>query len=302
MIFFYFNKIKELTLLARRDIINLQKSPKVELRLELRLELQKRRSSMIGLAYILDLEKITVAELSNTIDIDVSLIYRWIKGTKSIPQKRIIQLHRMFPIYPAEYIGAELSESDKVYLANIKFENNIADITAATPLLEMKKAIKEMKLEQQRIIDETQTIVDIKSYDDMRDEDKVSPNVLLTMLSMVAQEQSLFSHDYKALNNLEKLRKVQNNDSSSFFLISVVLSALCCVFGIEDNIDNIVFTPSFKIRQKDIGFSNELIQSHIDVITERRNDIIAFFKNIIDECNKEDAAKAATENLINNNQ
>lgn len=257
---------------------------------------------MKGIAYILKLEGITVNELANYIDVAPSLVYRWFNGKKPLPQKRLIQLTRMFPAYPEKYFDAELSDADKVYLDNVKYELNIADQEAESPLIEMRKAIKHQVFEQQKIIDEINTILDIKTYDDISDVENVSQHILLTMLAMISQEQSLLTHDYDVLNKLEKMRKEKGRNgkpSSSLLLISVVLSALCEAFGINDNIDSFVFTPSMQIMDNS---SRKLIKSHIDAINERRNDLIAFLKNIIDECNEEDAAKAAIEYLFNKSQ
>lgn len=243
---------------------------------------------MKGLQYILEIEGVSVNELASRIDVAPSLIYRWLNGKKPFPRKRLIQITRMFPAYPENIFDIEVSEADKIYLNNIKYELNIADKEAVTPLIKMKKAIKQQAFEQQQVLDEIQNILDIKSYDDMEGE-KISQHVVLTLLSIISQEQSLLTHDYDCLNKLEKMREDQiNNRSSALLLITVVMSALCEAFGIEDKIENFVFTPSMKIMDNS---SDQLIQSHIEAINERRNDLIAIFKNMIDECNENDAAK-----------
>lgn len=257
---------------------------------------------MKGLSYILKLEGITVNELANCIDVAPSLVYRWLNGKKNLPDKRLIQITKMFPAYPKKFFDAELSEADKVYLENVKYELNIADKEAESPLINMKKAIKQQVFEQQKVIDEINTILDIKDYDDMSEEEKISQYVLLTLLSIISQEQSLLTHDYAVLNKLEKMRKEKergNNHSSSLLLITVVMSAMCEAFGINDNIESFVFTPSMKIMNNS---SDALIKSHIETINERRNDLIAIFKDIISECNENDAAIAAIEKMNNRNQ
>lgn len=255
---------------------------------------------MKGLSYILKLEGITVNEFANYIDVAPSLVYRWLNGKKPLPEKRLKQITNMFPAYPEKYFDTELSDADKVYLDNLKYELNIADKEAESPLIDMKKALKQQVFEQQQVIDEINSILDIKTYNDMSDVENVSQHILLTMLAMVSQEQSLLTHDYDALNKLEKMRKEQiNNRSSALFLITVVMSALCEAFGIKDKIESFVFTPSMKIMDNS---PDNMIQDHIDIISERRNDLITIFRNIIDECNENDAAKETINKLLNGNK
>lgn len=251
---------------------------------------------MKGLQYILEIEGVSVNELASRIDVAPSLIYRWLNGKKPMPEKRLIQITRMFPAYPKGMFDVEVSESDKVYLNNIKYELNIADKAAITPLLKMKKAIKQQVFEQQQVVDEINNILDIKSYDDMDGEEKMSQHVLLTLLSVISQEQSLLTHDYDCLNKLEKMREDQiNNQSSALLLITIVMSALCEAFGIEDKIESYVFTPSMQIMDNS---PDQLVKSHIETINERRDDLISIFKGIIEECNDNDAAKAVINKLI----
>jgi transcriptional regulator with XRE-family HTH domain len=257
---------------------------------------------MKGIAYILELEKWSVYDLAKEIGVSPSVLYRWLNGKKAIPHNRVEQLSRMFPIYPSQYIEAELSESDKVFLRNRKYEDEVASKEAESPLLDMKRGIKAQVLEQQKVFDDIKTILNVESIDDMDDEDKVSKNVLLAILSAVSEEQSKLTYDYKTLNKLEKMRVnsvQQGKRSSALLLISVTLAALCRAFDIEDSIEDLVYTPSFNVNFQHNDESDALLKSHIDTIKERRDNLESLFRSIIDDCNMNEAAMAALMQLEN---
>lgn len=109
---------------------------------------------MIGLSYILELENISVNELSAKIDVDKSLIYRWIKGAKKFPEKRIAQLAELFPIYGCDYFSKELDEIDKLTLDNIKIDNQIHTLSADDPLklVQERKRLQNEKLKNESLI------------------------------------------------------------------------------------------------------------------------------------------------------
>lgn len=115
---------------------------------------------MIGLTYILELENISVNELSAKIDVDISLIYRWIKGTKSIPEKRICQLHELFPAYGRDFFSKELDEVDKLTLNNIKIDNQIRTLCGDNTLaaVQERKKLQNEILKNEALIDQQRVI------------------------------------------------------------------------------------------------------------------------------------------------
>lgn len=115
---------------------------------------------MKGLSFILELENVSVAELSSKIDVAASLIYRWIKGTKSIPEKRISQLSEMFPAYGTEYYEKELDEIDKLTLENKKKENQIRNLSGNDPLelIQQRKRLQNEIYKNETLIDQQKLI------------------------------------------------------------------------------------------------------------------------------------------------
>ena len=118
---------------------------------------------MIGLTYILELENISVNELSAKIDVDISLIYRWIKGTKKIPEKRIAQLAELFPTYGCDYFSKQLDEIDKLRLDNIKIDNQIRNLSIDDPLklVQERKRLQNAQLKNESLIEQQRVIEDM---------------------------------------------------------------------------------------------------------------------------------------------
>lgn len=115
---------------------------------------------MTGLKLIIELDNVPMPELSERIGVDKSLIYRWMKGTKTIPEQRIWQLHELFPYCPVDYISKELTQLDEMDITykhlletieQLKTSDNLGSNTLIKKL-ELQAEFSEYLIYKQKII------------------------------------------------------------------------------------------------------------------------------------------------------
>lgn len=191
---------------------------------------------MIGMKYILTLEKITNVECAKRMGVVTSLVSSWTNGKKKIPDARIIQFHKLFPIYPKEYISKELTEAEQVSLHNIKYKQDAIDSQADAAFIRINDIISHRMQERQAVVSEIRELLNVSEISQIIDGKIISKAILIKLFDAVSTENQIYLHDYKALNSLEQERKGALNTPPSM-LISIVLSALCMAYGIDDDID-----------------------------------------------------------------
>ena len=127
---------------------------------------------MIGLEYIIKIEKATTAALAKLLNVTAPTITQWLKRNRNIPADRLEQLHEIFPIYPIEYFQKTIDEQDALKLQNFRISHYIAALQDKDDIesIRTKNALKEKReynnnlVMQQRIISQTKMIFE-KSYE-----------------------------------------------------------------------------------------------------------------------------------------
>lgn len=127
---------------------------------------------MIGLEYIIKIEKETTAALAKLLNVTAPTITQWLKKNRNIPADRLEQLHEIFPIYPIEYFQKTIDEQDALKLQNFRISHYIAALQDKDDIesIRTKNALKEKReynnnlVMQQRIISQTKMIFE-KSYE-----------------------------------------------------------------------------------------------------------------------------------------
>lgn len=127
---------------------------------------------MIGLEYIIKIEKETTAALAKLLNVTAPTITQWLKKNRNIPTDRLEQLHEIFPIYPIEYFQKTIDEQDALKLQNFRISHYIAALQDKDDIesIRTKNALKEKReynnnlAMQQRIISQTKMIFE-KSYE-----------------------------------------------------------------------------------------------------------------------------------------
>ena len=127
---------------------------------------------MIGLEYILKIEKMSTAALAQKLNVTAPTITQWEKKNRNIPTERLEQLHQIFPVYPIEYFQKTIDEQDALKLQNFMISHYIAILQDKDDIesIRTKNALKEKRgynnnlAVQQRIISQTKMIFE-KSYE-----------------------------------------------------------------------------------------------------------------------------------------
>lgn len=75
---------------------------------------------MIGLAYIMELEKISNKELAEKLGVKPPVVSYWLNLKNPIPAERLEQLSNLYPYYSTHYFTETITEKDKLTLENAK--------------------------------------------------------------------------------------------------------------------------------------------------------------------------------------
>ena len=241
---------------------------------------------MIGLQYILELEEMTAAELSEKIGVSFSLVYRWLNGKKAIPKQRVIQIHsKVLPEYPEELIDKEITEADKTILTNIRLSRT------ATSDYKIKKLVQ-LENNYSNKVRETLAniagILSISNNTNLLRNQRMNANIYMLMLANVLGEQTTVLNDFNALYSLE----ADKRQRSASILVSLVLSALCTALGHGGYIDDIICAEPLRVVLSTDGANTGTFDKEIhDQLTNT-------FKGIIERYDKRDKILEALNNKI----
>lgn len=127
---------------------------------------------MIGLTYIMKIEKITTTHLASLIGITQPTVTQWEKKIRPIPPERLNQLHEIFPYYPLSLFGKDIDERDMITLQNSLLSHHIDLLQEKDDIqsLKMRKALINKReynkhlIEQQVIVAKIQNVFK-ESYD-----------------------------------------------------------------------------------------------------------------------------------------
>lgn len=127
---------------------------------------------MIGLEYILKIEKMTTTALAQKLDVTAPTVTQWLKKSRNIPSDRIEQLKEAFPMYPMPYFQKTIDEKDALELQNYRINYYIHVLQDKDDLesIKTKNALKEKReynnslIVQQRVISQIKMIFE-KSYE-----------------------------------------------------------------------------------------------------------------------------------------
>lgn len=121
---------------------------------------------MIGLEYILKIEKMSTAALAQRLKVTPPTITQWVKQNRTIPTERIGQLHGVFPAYPMQYFQKVINEQDAIelqnymidyYLDTLKDKDDIESIRTKN-ILARKREYNDNLIMQQRVITQLKTV------------------------------------------------------------------------------------------------------------------------------------------------
>ena len=259
---------------------------------------------MIGLAYILQLENMTSSALAEKIGVTRSLVTQWVNGRKPIPDNRLIEINRIFPLYPAHYIRRPLSEADVENLKALKSDNERVrtERRESKGFKSLENLINEQIVEQQSIVDEVSKILNISEYNKiLENADKVAENdILLLIYTVISSYHGSASHDYKILNKLEAARQLSNlsfkqkgeDYDYAYNVVSVTLSALSCAFGMDDDLMALVYSPAVRSMMPNYPIDKD--PTYL-LYSRWRNQLIPILKEMID-CERESQRKMAEKN------
>ena len=73
---------------------------------------------MIGLTYMLHLEKISNKELAEQLKVTPATVMQWEAKTRPIPHKRLAEIIELYPAYRADLLTANVGEQEKLLLQN----------------------------------------------------------------------------------------------------------------------------------------------------------------------------------------
>lgn len=229
-----------------------------------------------GLKYIMQLEGCSSAELADRLNVSQPLISLWLKGSRVIPNRRLNDLALVFPKYPVYYFERELSDEDMQTLRNIKISG--ATNKSDSRMSRVQNVINEQLNEQAKVLGDVASILNVAEFKKTLDTAKTlsDKELIMFLFAIVGADQRLYIHDYDILNKLERMRKESPGDCR-MPLISIALSALAEVFGIEDDVSELALPKSLRASVA-IDVDKD---PNVRLYAEYRNMIMAVFRKII---------------------
>ena len=240
---------------------------------------------MNGLRYIMQLEGLTTIDVAKKLKVNRSLISVWQTGKRDIPDSRIGDLAGIFPKYPAYYFNKELTDEDMAAIRDIKISGRTV---RDERLNRMESIINEQLGEQGQVLSDVANILKIGEYTALlNNANNINDKEMLTLLfSAVSSSQQGYLHDYRILNNLEKLKRNAASHGKEDFklsLIGVAMSALAVAFEFDDDVTALAVPHSLRTMLPDEALERD---PNVRLFSEWRDRILAVFTDIINYCDK----------------
>lgn len=240
---------------------------------------------MNGLRYIMQLEGLTTIDVAKRLKVNRSLISVWQTGKRDIPDSRIGDLAGVFPKYPAYYFNKELTDEDMAAIRDIKISGKPVHDER---LNKVESIIHEQLDEQGQVLSDVANILKIGEYNTLlNNASNINDKEMLTLLfSVVSSSQQGYLHDYRILNDLEKLKRnaaLHGKEDFKLSLVGVAMSALAVAFGFDDDVTALAVPHSLRTMLPDEAIERD---PNVRLFSEWRDRILAVFTDIINYCDK----------------
>ncbi|ELC8441040.1 helix-turn-helix domain-containing protein [Clostridium perfringens] len=157
---------------------------------------------MIGLEYLCSLSNMSYSELADKLNISKATVSNWIAGRRNINEKYYLDLTYIFNV-PDEWFSKELSETDKLKLQKLYFENKLAEkqFEIEPDNLVDKKMMMDFYIYKKEILNNIDSFLKTNFNEYIENNNRISDGTLEGYMDLLIFKQLL---DLLQKNNLNK--------------------------------------------------------------------------------------------------